>query len=333
MYEYKNWNMQATLVVLWVVPSIMTLFISLIILSLLSSPVFSATAASASLDSTLGQGIKHSHESRVHTHLLPPSGLKHFHKHMHNGRSHIHPYSPEIGFNHTHDKTNKKDNISTNIESNGTEHEHGGRPHRHVLPPSGVNHLHQHRHGNSSHTHPLTETGAIHFHPESEDKLLSKKNSDFDKQITALLKKPVKRVMPQKRKKKSTLKKKRKRVKKTSPKKRSIKQLKSAKQGNEREVELTTEQKSSERDTANVVSANRQYEIGLRYEKGLGIPINLEQAFKWYTRAAIQGDARAQFNLAFLYENGRGVKRSLKQAVKWYRKAAENRCECSSKTK
>ena len=300
--------------------------LSLLLLSLSIRPVVSAPKGAES----------HSHNGRIHKHLLPASGKKHFHKHMHNGRAHIHPFSADIGFNHTHNKKTKVKKNKTEMlsaELNKVEHKHGGRPHSHVLPPSGLNHLHRHWHGNRSHTHPLTETGAIHFHPESEDKLLAKKKSDFDKQITALLKKPANRVIPQKRKKKYAPKKKRKRVKKTSPKKKTIKQLKSVKQGNEREIKLTTEQESSEKDTANVVSANRQYEIGLRYEKGLGIPINLEQAFKWYTRAAIQGDARAQFNLASLYENGRGVKRSLKQALKWYRKAAENRCECPSETR
>ena len=300
--------------------------LSLLMLSLSIRPVASAPKSVES----------HSHNGRVHKHMLPASGKKHFHKHMHNGRAHIHPFSAEIGFNHTHNKKTiikKKKSDMLSAELNKVEHKHGGRPHSHVLPPSGVNHLHKHQHGNRSHTHSLTETGAIHFHPESEDKLLTKEKSDFDKQITALLKIPVKKVRIKKKKKKKTFKKKQKRIKKTSLKKKNIKQVVSVKKDNEREIKLTTEQESSEKDTVNVVSAIRQYEIGLRYEQGLGISINLEQAFKWYTRAAIQGDARAQFNLASLYENGRGVKRSLKQAVKWYRKAAENRCECSTKTK
>lgn len=39
-------------------------------------------------------------------------------------------------------------------------------------------------------------------------------------------------------------------------------------------------------------------------------------------RAAEQGDADAQYNLGVMYEFGDGVPQSYKQAVKWYTQAA-----------
>ena len=44
---------------------------------------------------------------------------------------------------------------------------------------------------------------------------------------------------------------------------------------------------------------------------------------KWYTLAAEQGNADAQYNLGVMYDNGRGVPQDDKTAVKWYRLAAE----------
>ena len=66
-----------------------------------------------------------------------------------------------------------------------------------------------------------------------------------------------------------------------------------------------------------------QYNIGLMYDNGQGVPQDYKQAVKWYTKAAEQGNAKAQTNLAFMYDNGQGVPQDYKQAVRWYTKAAE----------
>ncbi len=44
---------------------------------------------------------------------------------------------------------------------------------------------------------------------------------------------------------------------------------------------------------------------------------------KWYRRAAEQGDAKAQFNLGIMYKKGQGVPQDYAEAIRWYRKAAE----------
>ena len=71
--------------------------------------------------------------------------------------------------------------------------------------------------------------------------------------------------------------------------------------------------------------------LGAAYEDGeddedfgiLGIEKDLEEAVKWYRKAAEQGYARAQYNLGHCYEYGKGVEKNEIETVKWYRKAAE----------
>jgi len=50
---------------------------------------------------------------------------------------------------------------------------------------------------------------------------------------------------------------------------------------------------------------------------------------KWYLLAAEQGFANAQYNLGVMYANGEGVPEDDKQAVKWFRLAAEQGNACS----
>ena len=94
--------------------------------------------------------VSHKHDGRTHSHSLPKTGTKHYHKHMHNGRAHIHPYSAKVGFKHSHNKSPR-----AKAWANAVKHEHGGRPHTHPLPRSGANHYHRHKHGGRSHLHPL----------------------------------------------------------------------------------------------------------------------------------------------------------------------------------
>ncbi|MCB9967552.1 MAG: SEL1-like repeat protein [Geminicoccaceae bacterium] len=66
-----------------------------------------------------------------------------------------------------------------------------------------------------------------------------------------------------------------------------------------------------------------QYNIGLLYDFGNGVPQDYTEAARWYRRAAEQGDATAQFNLGLMYARGEGVPENDAEAVKWYRRAAE----------
>jgi TPR repeat protein len=54
------------------------------------------------------------------------------------------------------------------------------------------------------------------------------------------------------------------------------------------------------------------------YKYGEGVPQNYEEAFKWYSLAAKQGNAWAQNNLGVMHQNGQAVQRNVVEAYKWY---------------
>jgi localization factor PodJL len=66
-----------------------------------------------------------------------------------------------------------------------------------------------------------------------------------------------------------------------------------------------------------------EYEIGLRYAEGKGVPASPELALRWFERAAEQGVAPALYRLGSLYEKGQGVKKDLNKARTLYLQAAD----------
>ena len=66
-----------------------------------------------------------------------------------------------------------------------------------------------------------------------------------------------------------------------------------------------------------------QYNLGVCYYNGWGVPQDYSEAVKWYRKAAVQGYADAQCNLGYCYHSGQGVPKDFSEAVKWCRKAAE----------
>jgi localization factor PodJL len=65
------------------------------------------------------------------------------------------------------------------------------------------------------------------------------------------------------------------------------------------------------------------YEVGMRFAEGKGVQPNLEQAAKWYDRAAKAGIIPAVFRLGTLYEKGMGVNKDPDTARRYYIQAAE----------
>jgi len=63
--------------------------------------------------------------------------------------------------------------------------------------------------------------------------------------------------------------------------------------------------------------APSQFNLGLLYVDGHGVPQDYAEAAKWFERAAQQDYAKAQLNLGALYGVGKGVKRDYIQAYKW----------------
>jgi TPR repeat protein len=66
-----------------------------------------------------------------------------------------------------------------------------------------------------------------------------------------------------------------------------------------------------------------QYNLGLMYANGRGVPQNDAEAIRWYRLAADQGYAWAQFNLGNKYAKGQGVPQNDAEAARWYRLAAD----------
>jgi TPR repeat protein len=59
---------------------------------------------------------------------------------------------------------------------------------------------------------------------------------------------------------------------------------------------------------------------------GEGVSQDLEEAARWYRKAAEQGFADAQYCLGRMYRDGKGVSEDLKKEALWIRKAEEQGC-------
>jgi TPR repeat protein len=60
-----------------------------------------------------------------------------------------------------------------------------------------------------------------------------------------------------------------------------------------------------------------QFNLGLLYLDGHGVPQSVAEAANWFRRAAEQDYTEAQHNLGAMYGSGQGVKRDYVQAYKW----------------
>ena len=60
-----------------------------------------------------------------------------------------------------------------------------------------------------------------------------------------------------------------------------------------------------------------QFNLGLLYLDGHGVPQSSAEAVNWFRRAAEQDYTPAQHNLGAMYGSGQGVKRDYIQAYKW----------------
>ncbi len=67
-----------------------------------------------------------------------------------------------------------------------------------------------------------------------------------------------------------------------------------------------------------------QYNLGLMYYKGQGVPQDDAEALKWFRKAAAQDLAAAQNSLGVMYVNGQGVPQDYAQAHMWYNLAASS---------
>ncbi len=68
--------------------------------------------------------------------------------------------------------------------------------------------------------------------------------------------------------------------------------------------------------------ARAQFNLGLMYRVGQGVPQDYTQALKWFRLAAEQGDAGGQSKLGASYNIGKGVPQDYVQAHMWANLAA-----------
>jgi uncharacterized protein len=67
--------------------------------------------------------------------------------------------------------------------------------------------------------------------------------------------------------------------------------------------------------------AEAQFDLGVLYAQGLGVPRDLSEAARWYRQAAEQGNAEAEFALGQMYSRGWGTPRDAADALRWFQMA------------
>jgi TPR repeat protein len=72
------------------------------------------------------------------------------------------------------------------------------------------------------------------------------------------------------------------------------------------------------RPLANQGDAFAQFNLGLMYFRGEGVPQNHDEAAMWFWLAANQGFASAQYNLGIMYSAGQGVPQDYVLAHMWF---------------
>ena len=75
-------------------------------------------------------------------------------------------------------------------------------------------------------------------------------------------------------------------------------------------------------DAANQGLVIAQYNLGIIYSNGRGVPQNITKAVEMFGKAARMGLAEAQFNYGNAFHNGRGAEQNYEEAVKWFRLSA-----------
>lgn len=66
-----------------------------------------------------------------------------------------------------------------------------------------------------------------------------------------------------------------------------------------------------------------QYNLGLRYERGMAVQQNYLEAARWYRQAAMTGYPDAQYKLCEMSEQGRGLPQDYQEAIRWCGLAAD----------
>ena len=71
------------------------------------------------------------------------------------------------------------------------------------------------------------------------------------------------------------------------------------------------------RKAADQGHADAQYNLGVAYEHGQGVPKDDAQAAAWLRKAAAKGNAEAMIALALMYSHAQGVSLNYEVALQW----------------
>ena len=89
-------------------------------------------------------------------------------------------------------------------------------------------------------------------------------------------------------------------------------------------VSYGEEKEKTLQERAELGDANAQFNLGVMYDNGLGVPKDYTEAVKWYSKAAEQGAVDSQFNLGVMYDTGKGVTEDDVVAYMFFNLAAAN---------
>ena len=67
----------------------------------------------------------------------------------------------------------------------------------------------------------------------------------------------------------------------------------------------------------------KEINVGFMYEQAHGVKQDYAESFRWYMKAAEQGNPDAENNVGAAYAHGQGVKQDMTQAITWLTKAAD----------
>ena len=73
---------------------------------------------------------------------------------------------------------------------------------------------------------------------------------------------------------------------------------------------------------ANLGDDKAQYNLGIMYNKGLGVPVDKNEAFRWFFLSANQGNVLANYALGHAYLKGSGINKNYKLALKSFKFSA-----------
>ena len=62
--------------------------------------------------------------------------------------------------------------------------------------------------------------------------------------------------------------------------------------------------------------------LGIIYDRGLGVPVDLGRAIFWFSKSANEGNPQGMSNYGWMLDQGRGVAPSPTEAARWYDKSA-----------